>query len=246
MSERPCSYRDLAVHGPGWISCIFTLLWLAAFFPCSATQVCAAREEFPAPKWLDRVEVAEKMVINGLPSTVHSFKADKSIEELLDFYRQRWNDGPPGRPGYREASIPPWHIISRLDGRNLYTVQVQTNDASGLQGYLAIGDLEGLPKKGKNSSKVPRMDDSKVINDVISFDPGKKGRTLLLVNRYSVASNSAFYRNYYLDAGWGKLVDTDSEEAHLLVFKKYDQEAHLVINHLNGSTQVVMNIVENN
>ena len=220
-------------------------LWVVLLFAFSSSAH-ATPKEFPVPSWLNKVQVADQMIINGIPSLVQHFEAYKEIDELLEFYRRQWNDGSSGTPGYREANVSPWHIISRLDGHYLYTVQVQQDEAFNIKGYLAIADLKAMKKPLKSGSRVPLMGGSKIINDVTSFDPGKKGRTLLLINKYSVASNSNFYRNYYLDRGWGKLMDMNSEGAFIMAFAKHNKETHLVINHIEGSTQVVMNIIEGN
>jgi len=204
----------------------------------------AAAEEFPAPDWLNREQVSETMIINGIPSLVQHFESYKTIDELLEFYRKQWNNTTSEKPGYREAHVAPWYIISRLDGSYLYTVQVQQYGAFSIRGYLAVADLKAMQRSLKNDPPVPRMSGSKIINDVTSFDPGKKGRTLMLVNKYSVASNSSFYRNHYLERGWKRLLDTDSENAFVMVFRKHTEEAHLVITSTQGSTQIVMNIIE--
>jgi len=219
------------------------VLLVGIFFFCSS-QALAGSQPFPVPKWLDRTEVAEKMIVNGIPSTVDYFESYRGVEELLQFYRQQWNDGSNGRSGYREANVASWHVISRLEDGYLYTVQVQKNNGFGIKGYLAVADLKEIEKKEDRVASIPKMSGSRVINDSTSFDSGKKGRTLLLINKYSAASNSVFYRNYYLDRDWGTLVDTDSRGAFVLVFKKAGQETHLVISEKGGVSHVVMNIVE--
>lgn len=220
------------------------IVFLAGLFFLCSGQAHAAPKPFPAPKWLERTGVAEEMIVNGLPSTVDYFESNRGVDDLLQFYRQQWNDSPNGRSGYREASVASWHVISRLEDGYLYSVQVQEKDNFGSRGYLAIGNLKEIEKKKERTATIPQMSGSRVINDSTSLDPGKKGRTLLLVNNYSAASNSLFYRNYYLDRGWGTLTDTDSKEAFVLAFKKAGREIHLVISENGGASHVVMNIVE--
>ena len=231
------------IEGKGSPSGLILSLLFSALLVISNTAH-AAPEEFPAPSWLNRVQVGEKMIINGIPSVVQHFEAYEEINELLEFYRKEWNDSTSETPGYREAQVAPWYIISRLEGSYLYTVQVQEEGAFKIRGYLAIADLKAMKKTLKNNSLVPRMSGSRIVNDVTSFDPGKKGRTLMLVNTFSVASNANFYRNHYLERGWATQMDSNSEEAFILVFRKRSKEAHLVLNHIQGSTQIVMNIVE--
>jgi hypothetical protein len=232
-----------SIEGKGSPSGLILSLLFSALLVISNTAH-AALEEFPAPSWLNRIQVGEKMIINGIPSVVQHFEAYKELNELLEFYRKEWNGSASGTAGYREAQVAPWYIISRLEGSYLYTVQVQEEGAFKIRGYLAIADLKAMKKTLKNDSLIPQMRGSRIINDVTSFDPGKKGRTLMLVNTFSVASNANFYRSHYLERGWAIQMDTNSEEAFVMVFKKRNKETHLVINHIQGSTQIVMNIVE--
>lgn len=204
-----------------------------------------AAVEIPSPSWLERTLVADNMVINGLPSVVHYFETDRTLEELLDFYRQKWDESAAQKAGYREAEVGPWHVISKIDGQYLLTVQAQQKEAFTTKGYLAIGDLSAVQNKKDRGKGVPKMSGSKIVNDLVSNDPGKKGRTMMIANSFSVSSNTDYYRNYYLSHGWGQLMDQGSNDAQVLAFSRFGKEAHLVISKTSGSTMVVMNLIEN-
>jgi len=230
------------IHCP-LVWCIFLCIFGSVAIPIYAR----AEVEIPVPSWMDTVTVADKMIINGLPSTVKYFKSDKGLEELLRFYRQRWQVGEGGKQGYKEVNFPPWHILSRLeDKRYLLTVQATSSDALTSNGYLAVADLKGVKKKSDRAGSIPKMKGSRIVNDLTSFDPGRKGRTVLAVNKYSVESNSEYYRNYYSGRGWGKSIDIENDGAQVLAFSRFGKEAHFVISRNFGSTQVVMNFIESN
>ena len=205
-----------------------------------------AAVEIPSPSWVERTLVADNMVINGLPSVVHYFETDRKLEELLDFYRQKWDESVAQKAGYREAEVGPWHVISKIEGQYLLTVQAQQKDAFATKGYLAIGDLSAVQNQKDQGKSVPKMSGSKIVNDLVSNDPGKKGRTMMIANSFSVSSNTEYYRNYYLSRGWGQLMDQGSNEAQVLAFTRFGKEAHLVISKPGKSTMVVMNLIENN
>jgi hypothetical protein len=219
------------------------LAHLAGIIGTSVESVAAV--EIVSPSWLERTLIADSMVINGLPSVVHYFETDRKLEELLEFYRQRWDESAAEKAGYREAEVGPWHVISKIDGQYLLTVQAQQKDSFTTKGYLAIGDLSAVQKKKDPGKGVPKMSGSKIVNDLVSNDPGKKGRTMVIANGFSVSSNTDYYRNYYLSRGWGQLMDQGSNEAQVLAFTRFGKEAHLVINKAGGSTMVVMNLIEN-
>lgn len=203
--------------------------------------------EIPRPRWMDPVLVADEMVINGLPSVVYYFKVERAAEEVLQFYRNSWQKGEDEKsPGYKEMQADFWQIISRLhDERYLLTVQVKSLDTFISTGYLAVGDLKKMETRLEIGSGVPHMSGSKVVNDLTSRDPGKTGRTLLIVNDYSVQSNSDFYRNYYSDRNWSQLIDIPQQGGQVLAYRRFGKEAHMVINKNSGTTQIVLLLTEN-
>lgn len=231
----------------GIICFMLLFFWSLGLSLFSLPVLAADADEIPVPDWVKRVPVGKKMVIKGLPSTVHFFEAEKGLEEVLRFYRQRWEKGEGVKQGYREVEVPPWTIISRLSGggRYLLTVQAQGDGPFQSMGYLAVADLKGMNKIPEPGRGVPKMKGSQVIDDLTSYDPGKKGRTLLLSNKFSVESNSEYYRNYYTGRGWGTLLDASNDGGQALAFGRFGKEAHIVITHNFDSTQVVINLVEN-
>ncbi len=220
-----------------------TLLFVTAA-TLGLSTVGHGAESIPAPVWMEQTPLAETMVINGLHSTVHYFQANRKLEEVLTFYRTRWDESATGKTGYREAETAPWHVISRLEGRYLLTVQAKANGVFSSDGYLAIADLQQSGTDKTSTSKLPRMQGSEIINDLTSVDPGQRGRTVMLINSYSVASNSDYYRDYYLDRGWGQIAAQESNGAMVLVFSRDGSQAHLVIQSSGDATQVVMNLVD--
>lgn len=202
--------------------------------------------QIPNPRWMDPVLVADEMVINGLPSVVYYFKVDRAAEEVLQFYRTEWQTNKDGNtPGYKEAQADFWQIISRLhDERYLLTVQVKSLGTFVSTGYLAVGDLKKMETKAAGGVGVPQMNGSKVINDLTSYDPGKKGRSLLIVNDYSVQANSDFYRKYFSDRNWSQLIDLPQQSGQVLAYRRFGKEAHLVINKNFDTTQIVLLLVE--
>ncbi len=220
------------------------IFWLL-FMAMTASDVAhAGPAKFPVPDWLTTTQIADEMIINGLPSQVQYFESDNSIPELLVFYRNNWQDKLSESQIYKETQAAPWQIISKFDGRYLYTVQVRSKNPWAITGYLAIADLKAAKKKPKKKPAVPQMSGSTVMSDSSSSDSGTLARTLMLINSYSAESNGSFYRNYYSSRGWTKVMDTQSENTFVLTFKKNSKDAHLVINPTGNTTQIVMNITE--
>ena len=200
--------------------------------------------DMPVPDWMETTAVAEKMVINGLPSQVHYFSAQQTVEELLDYYRLRWDDTKAGGKGYREVNAQYWRVISKLQGRYLLTVQARSKDAFTSEGYLAVADLQDIEGKNRETAVTPKMNGSEIINESTSIDGDTRGRTLLIVNSFSTATNSDYYRDHYLSRGWGQVMDQGSDSTRVLVFGRRGRTAHLVIDESGGTTRIVMNLVE--
>ncbi len=234
--------NSTTVHRHSGLPLLITALIFTALI--TAEPVHAGPAGFPAPPWLKTTEVADEMVINGLTSQVQYFTADNTIPELLDFYRKHWQDNLSGKQAYKESRAGLWTIISKFDGRYLYTVQVRTQDRFSITGYLAVADIRSVAKNRKKKSTIPKMSGSTILSDSSSRDSGITARTLMLFNTYSAESNSSFYRNYYNSRGWTKTMDTRSQNAFVMTFTKGGKATHLVINHTGTATQVVMNITE--
>jgi len=222
------------------LNLLFALLLVSALSP---EKSCAAAKEFPAPRWLDKVFVSDQMTINGLPSSVQYFEAHRKKEDLLEFYRQRWQGR---KPGFKEIETEEWHILSKLDGRYLYTLQVQESGPFQIRGYLSIGDLKLAQKEPFRNIDAPRMKGSRIINLSTSIDPGKMGTTLMILNDFSPESNAEYYRKHFLNRGWSKIMDMEQKKSMVLTFKRLNRETNLVISNIGGATQVVLNAVEVN
>lgn len=202
-----------------------------------------AAPSIPAPDWLKRTAIAEKMVVNGIPSKVEYFEAERDVEEVLKYYRRRWSGMLAGHSGYREAHVKPWHIISRLEQRHLLTVQVRDSSALSADGYLAVADLDEVGTEKTDLDDIPKMAGSKVIDSNTSFDPGKKGEVVMLANKFSVVVNGNFYRDHYSTRGWGTLQDQKLAGAQAMAFRRFGTEVRLVIKESDMGSVVVINRV---
>lgn len=222
--------------------CILYMTLALIFCMLSAPMLHAAAD-FPAPDWLRRTPIAEKMIIHGIPSQVEYFEAERDVDAVLEFYRQRWQGNYAGHAGYREAYVDPWHVISRLEERHLLTVQVRRQSALNADGYLAIADLDEIGAEQSTSDSIPKMAGTKVLNHNTSFDPGKKGEVVMLANKFSVDTNGSFYRDYYRDRGWATLQDQELNDARAMAFRRLGSEVRLVVKKSDMGAVVVINRV---
>lgn len=209
--------------------------------------IAFADPDFPPPPDSKIGRPAENMVMNGVSMDVRQFISELSVHEVLQFYRDHWPDGTEEKPGYTETDVlEPWHIISRVEDGHLLTVQVTQDGDEGSSGLLAISRIpnpDKLPELGKG---FPKMRSSYVMNDIQSKDIGKQGRTLQIANHYSVEHNANFYRNHYLDRGWGNDMDqaVSGGDTQSLRFSNGNKSVTIVI-HKTGKGSVIVAQTEN-
>jgi len=221
---------------------------LAAAILVLAVTPLSAQPEFPPPKEAQVQWVGRNIEVNGIRSDIRSFYTKISPEKVAEFYHGAWKDPvAKGMPGYTETdAMPPWHLITRLDDGYLMTVQYQEQDRGGTWGYLAMSPLptkQGWLEPGKG---FPKMPDSTIVNETVSNDPGIKGRTMLISNKYSISSNVEFYRSHYQSEGW--TLESDKElspgKMHALVFKSKRNRVTMMFIGEHNETRIVVNSVE--
>jgi len=213
--------------------------------PCMLlwSGIVLAAPKFPPPPGSKIGLIAESMVFNGIEMDVRQFNSKRSVADVLEFYRQFWPKGTEKQPGYTETDIlEPWQLITRVEEGYLMTVQVTAagqRGSTGLLGMSKLPDPENLPKLGK---KIPKMSGSRVFNDIKTKDIGKNGRTVALINDFTVENNANFYRDYYSGHGFGLDMDksVSGGDSHAQRFSKRGQVVTIVISKIAEGTVVVI------
>lgn len=204
-----------------------------------------ASNDFPAPPDAKLTAVADKMHYEGMALQIRKFEVDLTVEQVLAFYRVQW------KGEFVEDDMPPWKMISSKQGDEFYTVQVQPNGAGSSWGYLGVSDLPRvLEKRGAVGGKkkfFPMMSGSQIVNDMQQNDIGKRARTILITNRFSVDSNVQYYRDHYTGQGWSKVIDDSGEpgKSHVLMFQQGNKTVNLTIDRSDEKTNIVVNDVSN-
>ena len=181
------------------------------------------------------------MIVNGIPMQIRQFSSNRSLQEVIDFYKTLWEDDTiPGLPGHSiSTAFPPWTIISRIEEEYILTVQITSDSKRRTLGYLSVSPLD--PKQHtKPGQDFPLMKGSQILNDTVSEDSGKKGRTLLLQNSNTIKSNANFYRNHYKRLGWEEITEIPphSGKQQVLQFRRSNKHVTLVLKEQAGATIV--------
>ncbi len=205
----------------------------------------AAEWSFPAPKGATVEWVTSSAQVNNLNIKARKFQSQQGMEAVLQFYRNLWEGN------FAEIDYGPWRLISAKNDDLMYTVQVQV--ATGGNGSFGILGVSDIPKQilsddflKELAKNFPKMQGSQIESDMKMDDPGKNGQVILLTNKFSIASNISYYKNYYQNRDWQTRVDQSSgfSAPHTLVFAKDRQLVNLVISRSGGKTNVVANLVK--
>ncbi len=214
---------------------------LIALVTCSSP---ALAKDFPAPPRATVESIAGSVTSMGMNLNIRRFKTELPMPRVQEFYRNLWKEEAS------ETLMPPWTMIGRIDGDEYHNVQMQSVPA-GTWGYLSISDLpEKFRKKSyefPDGGKFPKMSGSQVIDDQVSNDPGKKGRTLMITNNFSVKSNHDYYRNHYTNNGWKIIMDEQTQSrqgAYAMYMTKGPASVTLTITKVDGHTMIVANEVK--
>lgn len=229
-------------------SCLALCLLLTGLLAAPA----GAAGEFPDPPDARIQNVGSDLTVYGMQLQARRFESERSMEQVLDFYRRHWkgrqDSGDKERPGYEEIEVGPWRMITRLTEERLYSVQVQS-DGRGSWGYLGETPLSSFAQLDPDEwgSDFPSMRGSQAIGDLAHDDPGRDARTLHLVNDFSVKGNSSYYRKHFRQRGWQTVMDESlgGNEPTAFVFRKGREEISMVIQQRDdGKTHIITNRVE--
>lgn len=206
-----------------------------------------ASDEWPrldAPPGAYVEHVADDMKLNGVPMRIRRFTSQTPVADVIAFYRDRWRDRLPPV----ENVVGQWTVIGKQQGDYYLTVQVKNAERGGSEGLLGISELPVAAKGGLVSfdTRFPKMAGTEVLSDVDSNDLGKRGKTLIFKNNYSVQSNASFYKSTLATQGWKRNESYGGTrgEKHLLYFKRRHQSASIVIApDPDHGTAVVVNLI---
>lgn len=186
---------------------------LAAF-----AAAAGAKTTFPAPDDAVVTSVGDNMELNGVTMSAWELRSENPPNELLEFYRRYWGKGgPDGGKAYVENKLGNWTVITHVESGNVYTAQVQADEAG--KGAVALLGISNLLKRADVAGKklgedFPKPAGSTVQNDLVARDQGVQSRTILLQNPSSVKQNIRFYIEYFERNGWAieegaRIVDGD-------------------------------------
>jgi hypothetical protein len=204
---------------------------------------------FDRPDFVETDWTADDMVYNGIRMYIENIHCDCQYEKILAFYRKHWAEGEIDEKGFVENDLGELKQISRGDEKYFFSVQVKPDPQDGEKsvGRLVISELPGnRSAKVELGSGVPMMGNSEVVSDVSDSMPGKRARTVVLLNEKSIVDNMSFYRTRYESAGWNSfLTPVDpSVGSQALSYRKDGVDVNIAIHDQAGVSVVLFNEVK--
>lgn len=188
---------------------------------------------------------ADRMVYNGLPMKVETFKCECSEESLLEYYRTRWDRE---NKQIIENDLGAYKQIGFADRKYFYAVMVKPDslDFEHSVGRITISEIPTAKHKAYvMGGGVPQVGETQIINDVHDAMPGRRSRTVLMNNSRSVSQNVEYYRKYYKKKGWKSYLRPINSEigSQAISYSQDNKDVNIVIHSRDGKTQVLFNEV---
>lgn len=194
---------------------------------------------------MEIIWTADRMVYNGMPMKVENFKCECSVEEILAYYRGRWEKE---RKKVVENDLGVYLQIGFADRKFFYAIVVRPDslDFEHAVGRITISEMPNARmKRYVMGNGVPKPADSHIINDVQDAMPGKRSRTILMSNDGTVQENADYYRNYYRSKGWKSYLRPINNEigAQAISYSLENKDVNIVIHTRDGRSQILFNQV---
>lgn len=206
------------------------------------------------PEFVDIVRaetVASGMAYNGTEQNISKIESNASRDEVIKAYVIKWRSTHAEPLEAKVVRSGNWEIVSKIIGTCLHTVQLDKRSYSA-SGYVSSReiDVDGRLATAVPGKSVPKLYGSRVLSDIFHNDPGKKARTLMIANNFSVDANAEFYIRNFGGDGWKILNDHHvpiqkrEQAARAITFGKAHEQHIIVIAESKTGSNVVVQWME--
>jgi hypothetical protein len=209
--------------------------------------VAQAWPRFDRPENVKVDWVANDVVRNGVPMYIENISCDCAHEKVLDFYRKLWAE--IDEKGFVETDLGEYQQISRGDEDYFFSVQIKSDpyDSEKSLGRLVISEMPNKDNQNPVLGEgLPMPADSRVMTDIFDSMPGKKSRTVMLLNTKSIVENMRFYRSHYEALGWKSFLFPVNPDvgSQALSYQQGNMDVNITIHDDSGVSVVVVNEVK--
>jgi len=224
----------------------FVLVFPLVFLLLAQSQIVAASEQalnaVVVPEFAKTETVAINIVQNGHQLSIASLQTQSSIESVLEFYRQAWNEPLADNvPGFVENTAGDWSIISHLEAGWNQVVQVRPIDGK-VEGRISVMQLEPVDNAAPD---IAMPGNASLISSTSADDIGHTSGTYVIVAESGINSVSRFYRKHFDKDGWSRVSDKNMNNSQVMLLQRAGERVELVVSRLSegGGTLIVINKV---
>lgn len=193
--------------------------------------------------------VAPRLIHGEAMQSIAKLESGESRESVVGAYLKRWRATQAVPLDARVVSEGRWLIVSKIIGNCLHTVQLDKGSLKA-SGYVSARSLDADRPDFTPGKGFPKLYNSTVVSDMTHDDPGKKARTLMISNRFSVEANAEFYLKAVAGQGWQAVSDhrlpmrKSAVAARALTFRKGGEQQIIVITEAAAGSNVVAQWME--
>lgn len=211
---------------------IFFLAWLLAIAPIAQATIDPL--DLPLPRigsvpGVQTAWIAPRMVQNGMPMSIQSFKSSRSIGEVLKNYKQWLSDNGAVRAAIFNAEG--MNTLGAAMGPFFISIQGKNKTAYGSAGFIVVSLAPGTIKP-KTETTLPLPDSAKIISVQRYDDAGKRAESLTLISSKAVETVASTLRENLEDDDWTPLPEYENAntlESRLLAFQRGNEQLQAVL-----------------
>lgn len=169
--------------------------------------------KFPANAKIE--VVADEMEYNGYPMRTWIARVPGNAADAAAFYQKNWQ---PHSERFDRREFNDDIIINSLQPPYLLTARLQQELGQTIALVGVTKNLDDKALKHIKASDMPIPLGTHLVSEVSSRDPGKQGKTTVLMSERGLSSGYEFYRDYYHRAGWQEvrsILDSSAGKASL-------------------------------
>lgn len=197
-------------------------------------------DSFLFPERTDSWWVSNGNVHNGQTLYIQKFKSELAIDDVIDFYKLRWNNDSE-IPGYMETDVNGWRIISRIRENNQWVVQVRKNQyRAGSEGILSLMPLttSGVGHAQTNDNFIPVMKGGELLSTTYSDFPAKaRTQTQIFSGRPETVARRL--KRYVENRGWTLQDEYKHENSRTQRFEQVKRQLDIAFVGFSGTKTLV-------
>lgn len=209
---------------------------IACLLMLPLTTTAADWPSVPFPQGVRAELVSGDMLFNGLPMRSARFESERGVDEVVEFYREKWD----GQIVINEVAGK--KVIGHLQDQHYITVEL-ASVGGGTRATVGMMDITAEAPEGAPGEWFPQPANTEVLSEIQQLDLPGEPRTLMLENDLSPSQNYLFLRRKLLASQWTATGPGCSMMASscAVQFEKAQQHMTITLNREQEQTVIVVN-----